>query len=67
MYKIMYIKTGHIFTLPEESAQELKDKFPDEYKIIEKNGKKYKPASAEEASAVEQTLKGSDFIVKSEE
>lgn len=42
MYKIMYIKTGHIFTLPEDSAKELKDKFPDEYKILEKNGKKFK-------------------------
>ena len=42
MYKIMYIKTGHVFTLPEESAKELKEKFPDEYKIIEKNGKKFK-------------------------
>ncbi len=42
MYKIMYLSTGHIFTLPEESAKELKDKFPDEYKIVEKNGKKFK-------------------------
>ena len=42
MYKIMYIATGHIFTLPEDSAKELKDKFPDEYKILEKNGKKFK-------------------------
>ena len=42
MYKIMYLKTGHIFTLPVESAKELKEKFPDEYKIVEKNGKKFK-------------------------
>ena len=42
MYKIMYLKTGHIFTLPENSAKELKEKFPDEYKIIEKNGKRFK-------------------------
>lgn len=42
MYKIMYIKTGHIFTLPEDSAKELKEKFPEEYKIVEKNGKKFK-------------------------
>ena len=42
MYKIMYLKTGHIFILPEDSAKELKTKFPDEYKILEKNGKKFK-------------------------
>ncbi len=42
MYKIMYLPTGHIFTLPDDSANELKEKFPDDYKIIEKNGKKYK-------------------------
>ncbi len=42
MYKIMYLKTGHVFTLPEDSAKELKENFPDEYKIVEKNGKKYK-------------------------
>jgi hypothetical protein len=38
----MYLPTGHIFTLPDDSANELKEKFPDDYKIIEKNGKKYK-------------------------
>ena len=32
--------------------------------LVEKNGKKYKPASAEEANAVEQILKGSTFTVK---
>jgi len=42
MYKIMYLPTGHVFTLPDDSANELKEKFPDDYKIIEKNGKKYK-------------------------
>lgn len=42
MYKIMYIETGHVFTLPDDSAKELKNKFPEEYKIIEKNGKKFK-------------------------
>lgn len=40
MYKITYVPTGHIFELPDEAANELKDKFPDDYKIIEKNGKK---------------------------
>lgn len=41
MYKIKYIKTGHIFILPEQTAQELKNKFPEEYQILEKNGKKF--------------------------
>ena len=38
----MYIKTGHIFELPDEDAKDLKNKFPDEYKILEKNGKKFR-------------------------
>lgn len=42
MYKIKYIITGNEFLLPDEIAQELKDKFPNEYKILEKNGKKFK-------------------------
>ena len=42
MYKIEYLKTGHIFLLPEKDAKELKERFPDEYKILEKNGKKYR-------------------------
>lgn len=42
MYKIMYLATGYVFTLPDDSAKELKAKFPDEYKILEKNGKKFK-------------------------
>ena len=42
MYKIKYLKTGHIFFLPEKDAKELKEKFPDEYKILEKNGKKFR-------------------------
>ena len=42
MYKIMFLKTGYVFELPETIAKELKTKFPNEYKIIEKNGKKYK-------------------------
>ncbi len=32
--------------------------------LVEKNGKKYKPASAEEANAVESQLKNSNFTVK---
>jgi len=42
MYKIKYLITGHEFILPDKDAQELKDKFPNDYKIIEKNGKKFK-------------------------
>ena len=41
MYKIKYITTGHEFLLPDETAKELKEKFPNDYKIIEKNGKKF--------------------------
>ena len=42
MYKIKYLITGHEFLLPDKEAQELKDKFPNDYKILEKNGKKFK-------------------------
>ena len=42
MYKIEYLKTGHVFVLPEKDANELKASFPDDYKILEKNGKKFK-------------------------
>jgi hypothetical protein len=42
MYKITYITTGHTFELPEDTAKELKEKYPDDYKIVEKNGKKFK-------------------------
>lgn len=40
MYKIKYLPTGHTFLVPEQDAKELKEKYPDEYKILEKNGKK---------------------------
>ncbi len=40
MYKIMYLKTGNTFLLPENVAKELKEKAPEDYKILEKNGKK---------------------------
>lgn len=42
MYKIKFLPTGHIFTLPENEAKKLKEKSPDEYLILEKNGKKFK-------------------------
>ena len=41
MYKIEFIPTGHTFELPDLTAEELKQKFPSDYKILEKNGKKY--------------------------
>ena len=42
MYKIEFIPTGHTFELPDLTAEELKQKFPSDYKILEKNGKKYR-------------------------
>ncbi len=42
MYKIKYVITGHEFILPDETAKDLKEKFPNDYKILEKNGKKFK-------------------------
>ena len=41
MIKIKYLPTGNIFLLPNSEAEELKAKSPDEYKIIEKDGKKF--------------------------
>ena len=42
MYKITYIPTGHVFLLPDNEAKDLKTNFPDDYKILEKNGKKFR-------------------------
>ena len=42
MYKIAFVPTGHTFELPDITAEELKEKFPEDYKILEKNGKKYR-------------------------
>ena len=42
MYKIIYLPTGHTFELPDLTAEELKEKFPSDYKILEKNGKKFR-------------------------
>ena len=41
MYKIEFIPTGHVFELPDITAEELKKTYPEDYKILEKNGKKY--------------------------
>ena len=40
MFKITYLPTGHTFVLPAEEAKELREKYPNEYRIVEKNGKK---------------------------
>ena len=42
MYKIKFIPTGHVFELPDITAEELKKNFSEDYQILEKNGKKYR-------------------------
>ena len=42
MFKITYLPTGHTFLLPEADAKELREKYPNEYRILEKNGKKFR-------------------------
>jgi len=42
MYKIKYLKTGNVFILPQVEAEKLKNKEPDDYLILEKNGKKFR-------------------------
>ena len=42
MYKIKFIPTGLVFELPDITAEELKKTYPEDYKILEKNGKKYR-------------------------
>ena len=51
MYKIEFIPTGHTFELPDITAQELKEKFPADYKILEKNGKKYRDRISKKTKA----------------
>lgn len=41
MYKIMYLETKNIFELPDEIAEDLKQKYPSDYKILSKNGKRF--------------------------
>lgn len=50
MFKIKYIPTGHIFIIPEKDAKLLKEKSPDEYIILEKNGKKFKDKTTKKQS-----------------
>ena len=52
MYKIEFCPTGHVFLLPDETAKDLKKKFPDEYKIIEKNGKKFRDTSTKSKKVI---------------
>lgn len=42
MFKIKYLPTGNIFVLPAKDAKLLKEKSPEDYQIIEKNGRKFK-------------------------
>ena len=42
MYKIKYVKKGHTFTLPKIVAEDLKEKSPNDYLILEKDGVKFK-------------------------
>ena len=49
MYKIKYLQTGHVFELPDITAKELKEKFPNDYKILEKNGKKFNDRTKKQA------------------
>ncbi|MBQ7127171.1 hypothetical protein IJO12_08800 [bacterium] len=41
MYKITYLETGNIFELPDKIAEELKQKYPADYKILSKNGRRF--------------------------
>lgn len=53
MYKIIYLPTGHVFELPDKAAIELKDNFPDDYRIIEKNGKRVRETSQKKAKKID--------------
>lgn len=65
MYKIKYLTTGHVFLLPEKEAQELKDKYPSEYQILEKNGKKYRDRKLKQKKEI--NLKNIRNLVMEEE
>lgn len=51
MYKIEFCPTGHVFLLPDETAKDLKSRFPDEYRILEKNGKKFRDTKVKSKKA----------------
>ena len=56
MYKIEYVPTGHIFELPDLTATELKEKFPTDYKILEKNGKKFRDRLKKKTPVIEGSI-----------
>ena len=62
MYKIEFIPTGHIFELPDITAEELKEKFPEDYKILEKNGKKYRDRISKKIKANNGSIR--DLVVE---
>ena len=64
MYKIEFIPTGHTFELPDITAQELKEKFPEDYKILEKNGKKYRDKIKKKAANNNGSIR--DLVVEGE-
>lgn len=64
MYKIEFIPTGHTFELPDTTALELKEKFPEDYKIIEKNGKKFKDKIKKKALSNNNSIY--DLVVENE-
>ena len=56
MYKISYVHTGHVFELPDEAAQDLKKQFPEDYKILEKNGKKVRDTVKKKSKTDEKSI-----------
>ena len=62
MYKIEFISTGHTFELPDITAEELKTKFPEDYKILEKNGKKYRDRISKKIKANNGSIR--DLVVE---
>ena len=61
--EIMAFKPQEYWNLKADVKPENKSNF--KVLLVEKAGKKYKPSCAEEAASVENTLKNSDFYVKS--
>ena len=69
MYKIKYLVTGHVFLLPENEAKALKEKYPEDYQIVEKNGKKVRDKARGKLSKKEKEINLRDireFVVEKE-
>ena len=62
MYKIKFIPTGHVFELPDITAEQLKKSFPEDYKILEKNGKKYRDRVVKKAKTNDGSIR--DLVVE---